>query len=94
MPITTYVEYMKIYKIRLNVFSRKDDESSKIEARENDIMNAIQARMSKPMSEDDRFGNLLAEKLKKLSFGINLQAKNEIDNMMFKYSMMSHNSSE
>ena len=94
MPITTYVEYMKIYKIRLNVFSRKDDESSKIEARENDIMNAIQARMSKPMSEDDRFGNLLAEKLKKLSFEINLQAKNEIDNMMFKYSMMSHNSSE
>ena len=94
MPITTYVEYMKIYKIRLNVFSRKDDESSKIEARENDIMNAIQARMSKPMPEDDRFGNLLAEKLTKLSFGINLQAKNEIDNMMFKYSMMSHNSSE
>ena len=85
---------MKIYKIRLNLFSRKDDESSKIEARENDIMNAIQARMSKPMSEDDRFGNLLAEKLKKLSFEINLQAKNEIDNMMFKYSMMSHNSSE
>ena len=85
---------MKIYKIRLNVFSRKDDESSKIEARENDIMNAIQTRMSKPMSEDDRFGNLLAEKLKKLSFEINLQAKNEIDNMIFKYSMISHNSSE
>ena len=32
---------MKIHKSMLNVFSRKDDESSKIEARENDIMNAI-----------------------------------------------------
>ena len=48
----------------LNVFSRKDDKLSKIEARENDIMNAIQAKMSKPMSEDDLFGNPLAEKIK------------------------------
>ena len=50
--------------------------------------------MSKPMSEDDLFGNLLAEKLKKLPFEINLRAKNEIDYMMFKYSMMSHNNGE
>ena len=55
-------------------------------------MNAIQARMSKPFSEDDLFGNLWAKKLKKLPFEINLQAKTEIDNMMFKYSMMSHDS--
>ena len=79
---------MKIDKSILNVFSRKeDDESSKIEARENDITNVIQAKMSRPMSEDDLFGNLLAEKLKKLPFEINLQAKNEIDSMMFKYSI-------
>ena len=56
---------MKIRKSMLNVFSRKDDKSLKIEARENDIKNAIQAKMSKPMSEEDLFGNLLAEKLKK-----------------------------
>ena len=55
------------------------------------MLNAIQANMSKLMSEDDLFGNLLAEKLKKLPFEINLQAKTEIDNMMFKYFMMSHN---
>ena len=85
---------MKIHTSMLNVFSRKDDESSKIEARENDIMNAIEGKMSKPMSEDDLFGNLLAEKLKKLPFEINLRAKNEIDNMMFEYSMKSHNSGE
>ena len=83
---------MKIHKSMLNVFSKKDGESSKIEARENDIMNVIQAKMSKPMSEDDLFGHLLAEKLKKLPFELSLQAKNKTDNMMFKYSMMSHNS--
>ena len=55
---------MKIHKSMLNVFSRKDDKLSKIEARENDIMNAIQAKMSKPMSEDDLFGNPLPEKIK------------------------------
>ena len=49
---------MKIHKSVLNVFSRKNDESSKIQARENDIMNAIQAKMSKQMSEDDIFGNV------------------------------------
>ena len=54
--------------------------------------NAIETKMSKPMSEDDLFSNLLAKKLKKLPFEINLKAKNEIDNMMFKYSLMSHNS--
>lgn len=78
----------------MNIFFRKDDESSKIEARENDIMHAIEAKIFKPKSEDDLFGILLAEKLKKLPFEINLQAKNEIDNIMFKYSIMSHNSSK
>ena len=81
---------MKIHKSVLNGFSRKNDESSEIDARENNIMNAIEAKISKPMSEGDLFGNLLVGKLKKLPFEINLQAKNEIDNMMFKYSMMSH----
>ena len=71
---------MKIHKPMLNVM--------------NDIMNAIEAKMSKPMSEDDLFGNLSAEKLKTLPFEINLQAKNEFENMMFKYSMMFHNSSK
>ena len=33
-------------------------QEKKIEARENDVMNAIQAKMSKPFSEDDLFGNL------------------------------------
>ena len=84
---------MKIHTSMLNVFSRKDDESSKIEAKENDIRNAIEGKMSKPMSEDDLSGNLLAEKLKQLPFEINLRAKNGINNMMFKYSM-SHNSGE
>ena len=54
-------------------------------------MNAMQAKMSKPMPEDDLFGNLLAEKLEKLQFEINLQAKNEIDNMVFSQLLMSHN---
>ena len=71
---------MKIRKPMLNVM--------------NDIMNAIEAKMSKLMSEDDLFGNPSAEKLKTLPFEINLQAKNEFENMMFKYSMMSHNSSK
>ena len=53
-------------------------------------MNAIQAKMSKPMPEDDLFGNLLAEKLEKLPFEINLQAKNEIDNMVLSQLLMSH----
>ena len=48
--------------------------------------------MSKQMSEDDLLGNLLPEKLKKLPFEINLQAKKEIDNMMFKYFVMSYSS--
>ena len=51
----------------------------------------MQAKMSKPMPEDDLFGNLLAEKLEKLQFEINLQAKNEIDNMVFSQLLMSHN---
>ena len=76
----------------LNIFSRKGDESSKIEATENDIMNAIQSKMSKPVSEDDLSGNLLAQKLNKLTFKINLQTKNEIDNMMLKYFKISYNS--
>ena len=53
-------------------------------------MNAIQAKMSKPMPEDDLFGNLLAEKLEKLPFVINLQAKNETDNMVLSQLLMSH----
>ena len=57
---------MKIHKSVLNGFSRKNDESSEIHARENNIMNAIEAKISKPMSEGDLFGSLLAEKLKKL----------------------------
>lgn len=55
-------------------------------------MNAIQAKMSKPFSEDGLFDNLWAKKLKKLPFEINLQVKTEIDKMMFKYSMMFHDS--
>ena len=55
-------------------------------------MNAVEAKISKPMPEDDLFGNLLVEKLKNLPFEINLQAKNETDKMMFKYFMISHNS--
>ena len=51
-------------------------------------MNPIQAKMPKPMSEYDLFDKLLAEKLKELLFEFNLQAKNEVHNMMF-YSMMS-----
>ena len=41
------------------------------------------------MSEDDIFWQCL-----KSTFEINLQAKNEIDNMMFKYSVMSHSNSK
>ena len=46
--------------------------------------------MSKPKPEDDLFGNLLAEKLEKLPFEINLQAKNETDNMVLSQLLMSH----
>ena len=42
--------------------------------------------MSKPKSEDDLFGNFLR------NYRLKIQAKNEIDNMMFEYSMMSYNS--
>ena len=50
---------MNIHKRMLNVM--------------NDIMNTIEAKMSKPMPEDDLFGNLSAEKLKTLPFEINLR---------------------
>ena len=66
---------MKIHESMLNVFSMKDSESSKIEARKNNTMNGIQAKISKPMSKDNLFTNLLAEKLKKLQFKTNLQGK-------------------
>ena len=58
---------MKIHESMLNVFSRKDNESSKIEARENDIMNAIQTKMSKPMSEDDFCWQSLSRKTKEIT---------------------------
>ena len=83
---------MKIHESMLNVFSMKDSESSKIEARKNNTMNGIQAKISKPMSKDNLFTNLLAEKLKKLQFKTNLQGKKKIYNIMFKHSMMFHNS--
>ena len=66
---------MKIHESMLNVFSMKDGVSSKIEARKNNTMNGIQAKMSKPIFKDDLFSNLLVEKLNKLQFKTNLQGK-------------------
>lgn len=52
-------------------------------------MDTIQKRFSTPKTEHCLYGKLLSKKLSSLPIELNLQAKHEIDNIMFKFSMQS-----
>ena len=48
-------------------------------------MSKVEEKLYKQKCEDTQYGELLTEKFKKLPYHYRLQAKHDIDNIMFKY---------
>ena len=67
------------------------DELSAIDKKECHLMDVIEKKLSEPKTEDSLYGELLSKKLSKLPIELNMQAKHEIDNVMFKFSVLSIN---
>lgn len=67
--------------------AKSSEKTARLEEKEEIIMDTIQKRFLEPKTEDILYGELLAKKLAKLPIELNMQAKHDIDNYMFRLSM-------